>query len=72
MERYAGQSKAENHPWCTPDHDPSSPDFVDPLQGDQREDEVSPRDNQTNSCGLIEPDFLEQGRRIIHESVEAA
>ena len=72
VEGDTGECQAEYHARRTPDHNLPAPDLIDPRQSDQREDEIRPRNDQAYGRRLIEADFLEQGRRVIHERIESA
>lgn len=48
----------------------AAPEFVYNNQVDECEEEVGSTNNDGNGGGLVEPDKGEQGRRVVHESVE--
>ena len=61
MECDGGQHETDNHARCGPNHNLPAPDDVNVLQGEEGEEEVRARDNQTDSCRLVEANFLEEG-----------
>lgn len=70
VERDTGEDQAEDHARRAEDHDPSPTNLVNPLEGNEGEDEVGPGYDEANCCRLIETDGREESGRIVHESVE--
>ncbi len=60
MESDTREDEAEDHAGGGPDHDLAAAYDVDVLERDEREDEVRARDDEANSCGLVEADLLEE------------
>jgi len=72
MKSNACKNQSYNHSRCRNQHDPPSPNSVDPSQRDQREQKIGSRDDEPNGSRLIKPDFGKQGGRVIHQRVETA
>ena len=72
VEGYAGEHKTNDHTRSGENHNLASADDIDVFECEKREDEIRARDDETDSCWIIEPDLLEDGRAVVHESVEAA
>ena len=71
VEGYAGEHKTNDHTWSGENHNLASTDDIDVFECEKREDKIRARDDETDSCWIIEPDLLEDGRAVVHESVEA-
>jgi len=70
MKSNARKNQSYDHSRCRNQHDPPSPNRVNPFQRDQREQKVSSGDDESNSGRLIETDFGKQGSRVIHQGIE--
>lgn len=60
MEGNAGEDEADDHARGRPQHDLAAANDVDILEGEEREDEVCARDDESDSGRLVEADLLEQ------------
>ena len=60
MEGDRREHEADDHAWRGPDHDLATPDDVNVLEREERENEVRAGDDQSNSGWLVEPDLLEE------------
>ena len=60
MECNGGQYEADNHARGGPDHNLPTADYVDVLEGEQSEEEVRARNDDTDGRGLVEADLLEE------------
>lgn len=72
VEGNAGERQSKNHSRRGPHHDPPASNDIDVLQRKEREQEVSTRNDETDSSWLVEANRLEERRGIVHQRVEPA
>ena len=72
MKCNARQCQPKYHPRCRYYHDFPSSNYIDILQGNEREYEIGPRNDEAYCRRLVESDLLEECGGVIHQSVEAA
>jgi hypothetical protein len=72
IERYGSHSKSKDHTRRREYHNLATTNDVDVFQGNERENEVGPGNDQSDGRRLVKPDTLEQRSGIVHERVKAA
>lgn len=72
MERDGGEDKGAAHARDGEARDAATAGLVDDDERDEGEGQVDDGDDEADDERVVEPDVLEQGRRVVHERVEAA
>ena len=57
---FRSEDEADDHSRGGPDHDLPPSDDINVFKGDKSEDEISSRDDETNSSWLVKPNLLEK------------